>query len=48
MIALMIRPSVTPVETDFYVECKADKIKSINAQLVFRFSDLKETYKTDL
>ena len=42
MIAPMIRQSAT------HVECKADKIKSINAESVFRFSDVKETDKTDL
>ena len=29
------------------VECQADKIKSINAESVLRFSDAKETDKTD-
>ena len=28
-----------------HVECKVDKIKSINAQSVFRFSNVKETNK---
>ena len=30
------------------VECKADKIKSVNGESVFQYSDMKETDKTDL
>ena len=48
MIAPMIRPNVTHVESEVALNAKADKIKSINAESVFWFSEAKESDKTDL
>ena len=48
MIVLMIRQSATWDESEFILNAKPDKIKSINAESAFRFSDVKETDKTDL